>query len=226
MIMDPSTGLDPSSEERLQMGHATVKFLSEGVQCEADVYEPSTGESPWPAVVMANVFGAERGWGLSRFAERFARAGIVSFTFDYRHFGTSGGTPRRLIDPTRQLEDWLAVLDHIRPRPEVDRDRIALWGTSFSGGHVLAIAKREPDIEAVVSMVPFVDGRAVMAHQTDHLGPIEQTRTVGVGLADRLLSAVGLGPLELPIVSDPHAGGLVDTPGGEGGVPLTRARRQ
>jgi dienelactone hydrolase len=192
-------------------------FESDGVRCEADLYYPIESEPPRPTVVMATVFGAPRSWGLSRFAERFAAAGVAALAFDYRHFGTSDGTPRRLVSPNRQLEDWSAALAHVRSLPDVDSDRLAIWGTSFSGGHVLTTARREPDVRAVVSMVPFVDGRAVMAHQTAHLGTVERGRTFGLALLDRLFGAVGRGPIELPIVSRPHEGGLVDTPGAESG---------
>jgi len=192
-------------------------FESDGVRCEADFYAPGDRDPPWPAVLLANVFGAPRSWALDRFAERFAAAGMAAFAFDYRHLGTSRGSPRRLVDPARQLADWRAALDHVRSMDRVDADRLAVWGASFSGGHVLALAREDSDIRAVVSMVPFVDGRAVMAHQTAHLGPLERVRTFGLAVADRLLGGLGLGPLELPIVSDPHEGGLVDTPGAKAG---------
>lgn len=189
-----------------------------GLRIDADFYTPDGVEPPWPAVVLANVFGAPRAWGLGRFAERFAAEGFAVLVFDYRHFGTSEGKPRRLVDPMRQLEDWRAVLAHVRSVATVNGDRIAIWGTSFSGGHVIAIARETPDIRAAVSMVPFVDGRAVMAHQTAHLGWVERLRTLGTALGDRVSGLVGLGPIERPIVSEPHGGGLVDTPGAKEGV--------
>ena len=198
-------------------GPERLAFASGGVRCEADLYAPADAEPPWPAVVMANVFGAPRAWGLDRFAERFAAAGLAAVPFDYRHFGGSGGAPRRLVDPDRQVADWAAALAHVRSLDAVDADRVAVWGASFSGGHVLAVADRDPAVSAVVSLVPFVDGRAVMAHQTAHLGRLERVRAFGTALADRLLGAVGLGPVEAPTVSAPHGGGLVDTPGAREG---------
>lgn len=197
--------------------HELQSFESGGVRCDADFYTPVGSDPPWPAVVLANVFGAPRSWGLARFAKRFATAGLAACVFDYRHFGTSGGTPRRLVSPARQIEDWRAVLTHIRSMDVVDTERVAIWGTSFSGGHVIAVARDDPAISAVVSMVPFVDGRAVMAHQTDHLRSFERIRTFTIALADRIGGSVGLGPFELPIVSEPHGGGLVDTPGAKNG---------
>lgn len=206
-----------STRDHASPARRLVAFESGGVRCEADFYEPPGVDPPWPTVVLAHVFGAPRAWGLDRFAERFASAGLASLVFDYRGFGTSDGAPRRLVDPGRQLEDWRAALARVRAMDAVDDDRLAIWGSSFSGGNVLATARRDPDVRAVVSMVPFVDGREVMAHQTAHLGPSERLRSLGLALADRLLGTVGLGPVELPTVSDPHAGGLVDTPGAKAG---------
>jgi pimeloyl-ACP methyl ester carboxylesterase len=166
---------------------------------------------------MAHVFGAERRWGLAPFAERFARAGIAALVFDYRHLGGSDGVPRRLVDPGRQLEDWRSAIDFVRAREAVDAERVALWGSSFSGGHVLVTASREPGIAAVVAQVPFLDGRATIAHQSRDSGPIERLRTIGLGVADRFGAAIGRGPICMPIVSAPGDGGLVDSPGAMAG---------
>lgn len=195
----------------------TVTFESQGVQCEADLYLPAAGDPPWPTVVMAHVFGAARTWGLAAFAERFARAGFAAFVFDYRHLGGSDGTPRRLVDSARQLDDWEAALAHVRSREEVDDERIALWGSSFSGGHALATARQESEVRAVVAQVPFVDGRATVAHQISGRGLLERGRTMGLALADWLAAAVGRGPVCIPTVSEPGDGGLVDSPGAKTG---------
>lgn len=191
----------------------TVAFESQGVRCEADLYQPSSGEPPWPVVVMAHGFGAEREWGLSPYAERFAEAGVAAFVFDHRYHGASGGTPRRLIDPRRQLEDWAAAIGHAASMERVDADRVALWGTSFSGGHVLATARREPRVRAVVAQVPFVDGAVTFAHQALSKGPVGSLRTTGHALADQAAALAGREPVEVPIVSRPGEGGLLDTPG-------------
>jgi uncharacterized protein len=51
---------------------------------------------------------------------------------------------------------------HARKLPDVDPDKIVLWGTSFSGGHVVVIAGRDPRIAAVISQIPFMDGLAML----------------------------------------------------------------
>jgi pimeloyl-ACP methyl ester carboxylesterase len=100
-----------------------------------------------------------RRWRLDIYAERFAAAGLAALVFDYRNFGASEGEPRQLLDIGMQQEDWLAAIARARGLDKVDPERIALWGTSHSGGHAVALAAREPRIAAaVVAQVPFADG--------------------------------------------------------------------
>ncbi|MFB6104815.1 MAG: alpha/beta hydrolase [Halobacteriaceae archaeon] len=206
---------DGGSHEPLHSERVT--FTSAGTRCLADLYRPPTGDLPWPTVVMAHVFGANRRWGLGRFADRFAAAGIAAIPFDYRCFGDSDGTPRRLVDPDRQLADWAAVLDHVRGLAVVDDTRLAVWGSSFSGGHVLEIARRDPGVQAAIAQVPFVDGRATVAHQIADRTHRSRVRMLGRAVADRLLGVLGGGPVEIPIVTDPGQGGLIDSPGANHG---------
>jgi pimeloyl-ACP methyl ester carboxylesterase len=110
-----------------------------------------------PVVIMAHGFGAEMAFGLPAYAETFARSGLAVFLFDYRGFGTSDGEPRNYVDQGRHLQDWKAAIAHVRSLTNVNPEKIALWGTSFSGGHVIVTAARDHRISAVVAQVPFVD---------------------------------------------------------------------
>ena len=67
-------------------------------------------------------------------AERFAAPGMAALAFDYRDFGESGGLPRQLMHTERQREDWQAAVRLARSCRGIHPERIALWGTSFSGG--------------------------------------------------------------------------------------------
>ena len=102
---------------------------------------------------MAHGLSAVRDQRLPAYAERFAAAGLGVLLFDYRHFGASGGEPRQLLDIGRQLADWRAAVAYARAR----FDRVALFGSSFAGGHVLAVGT-DPGIAAVVSQCPMTDG--------------------------------------------------------------------
>src|SRR4051794_7025570 len=132
-------------------------FDSGGWRCAAWVYEPE-GEGPFPCVVLAHGWSGVREQRLDAFAERFAEEGMAAVVFDYRHFGASEGQPRQLLDIRRQLEDWTRAVAFARSLPFVRQDRVAIWGSSFSGGHVQQIAAGDPRIAAVIAQVPYADG--------------------------------------------------------------------
>lgn len=133
-----------------------LRFSSGNTACAADLHLPATTTARVPCVVMAHGFTGTRDLGLARYAARFAAAGIATLVFDYRHFGTSGGEPRQLLSVAEQLADWRAAIAFARTRPEVDPARIAIWGTSLSGGHVVVVAASDPRIACVVAQVPWL----------------------------------------------------------------------
>src|SRR3954454_21381328 len=135
-----------------------VAFSSAGDECRAWLFMPEVQRPP--LVILGHGLGGTREYGLEPYAERFADAGIAALVFTYRHFGDSGGPPRQLLDIERQLADWAAALAYARNLDGIDRDRIALWGTSFGGGHVIEAAARDGAVAAVVSQGPFTDGPA------------------------------------------------------------------
>jgi fermentation-respiration switch protein FrsA (DUF1100 family) len=133
-----------------------VTFGSGNVKCAGYLYLPDgpvTGKVP--CVVMGHGFSGTRNLGLTAYAERFAAAGMAALVFDYAYFGASGGQPRQLLDVGHQLDDYRAAVAFARGQPGIDPARIALWGTSLSGGHVIVVAAGDPRIAAVVSQVPF-----------------------------------------------------------------------
>jgi len=141
---------------------SAVEFSSGGVRCaathlpgEGDAFSDEHGRRP--CVVLAHGFAGTVDSGLLPFAERFAAAGLDALAFDYRHFGASDGEPRQLLSVKRQLEDWAAAVAYARTLADVDPERIVLWGSSYSGGHVVAAAVADGRVAAVISQVP---GRA------------------------------------------------------------------
>ena len=108
-----------------------------------------------PGVVMAHGFSATKEMALDRFAEVFCAAGLVVLVYDHRNLGSSDGLPRQQINPWAQARDYRHAIGWLAARPEVDPGRIAIWGSSFSGAHVLAVGAIDPRIRAVVANVPF-----------------------------------------------------------------------
>ena len=172
-----------------------ITFPSGDGHCAGDLYLPEGVERP-PVVVMAHGIGALRSFRLDAFAERFAARGMAVLVFDYRNFGDSPGEPRCLVSPSRHVADYLAAMAHVRNDSRVDGNRLGLWGTSFSGGHVIAAAARDGNVQAVVSQVPFVSGPAsALVYPFRYLVP-----AFSRAIADGLAGAFGRGPVMIPVV--------------------------
>lgn len=187
-----------------------VTFPSGAASCAAWLYTPST-DPPHPVVVLAHGLGGVRKNRLAAFAERFAATGIAALAFDYRHFGDSPGEPRQIVSIRRQLEDWTSAVSYVRTREDVDADRVALWGTSFAGGHVHAIAARDTDIAAVIAQVPFLDGRAA-ARATSVLSSL---RYAAAAVRDLTRAATRRAPHYVPLTGPPGTLAAMTAPGAD-----------
>jgi pimeloyl-ACP methyl ester carboxylesterase len=195
-----------------------VSFASGDAACAAWLYRPPP---PPPAatvtasacVVLAHGWTGVREQRLDAYAERFADAGLTALLFDYRHFGASGGEPRSLLDIRRQLEDWRAAVAFAREQTGVDGGRLALWGSSFSGGHVIETAARDPRIAAVVAQVPFVDGFANLLR----LGPAHALRLTLEGVRDQAGALAGASPRMIRSVGPPGSVAVMNSPDAEPG---------
>src|SRR5436305_2508822 len=188
-----------------------VALPSAGDDCRAWLFMPDA-ERP-PLVILGHGLGATREYGLEPYAERFADAGIAALVFTYRHFGDSGGQPRQLLDIERQLGDWAAALAYARTLEQIDSRHIALWGTSFGGGHVLVAAARDGGVAAVVSQCPFTDGVAA-ARAVD---PRSLARATMLGLRDQLAGLRGKPPVMVPLVGPPGSTALMTSPDSQSG---------
>lgn len=202
------------SERERAVTRERVTFESEGVPIAAFFY-PGEGPGPGrrPCVVLGHGLGAVKEARLTAFAERFAAAGLACLAFDYRHFGESGGEPRQLVDIRRQQDDWRAAIAFARSLERVDPDRVGLWGTSFSGGHVLEVAAGDGRVRAAVVQVPFVDGLASIRS----VGVRHLLRLTGAGIRDVLRQATRRPPHLVPLIGPPGSLGFMTTPESEPG---------
>jgi len=126
-----------------------------GVTLRGWMYVPEAATDAVPGVVMAHGFSGVKEQGLDRYAEVFCEAGLVALVYDHRNFGASDGEPRQLINPWAQARDYRHAIGWLAGRPEVDADRLAVWGTSYSGGQVVVLGAVDERVKAVVSNVPF-----------------------------------------------------------------------
>lgn len=151
---------------------------------------------------------------LTVYAEEFVRAGLAVLTFDYRHFGESEGSPRQIVDISEQMEDWRSAIAMVRTLDHVDPKRIALWGSSLSGGHVINLAAEDPTLAAVVAQVPaidksahgiFAEAKAKMTREGISVGALiaVSLRSLTAGLYDEIRGLVGLSPHYIAVFGRP-----------------------
>jgi len=186
----PPPPLTPPTDAELPDGVTAkvVTFWSEGVPCYGRIFyprgfDPAAAEKT-PGVVLANGWTGLAGT-LERYGARFAERGLVALAIDYRGWGESGGfvtlaEPVRTDDrlrrtqttatvrirrtrllPGKQIEDIRNAISWLQGEPGVDRERIGLWGTSYAGGHVIAVAAIDARVKVGVAQVPAIAGRGV-----------------------------------------------------------------
>lgn len=161
---------------------------------------------------MAHGFGAQKEGRLDAFADHFADAGMAALVFDYRHFGHSTGEPAQLVDIRRQHVDWQAAVAHSRGLDGIDPARIALWGSSFSGGHVVWVAARDSRVAAVVSQIPHASGPATLLEA----GPKRLAKLTAAGVRDQVAALFGRSHY-IPIVGPPGSVAAMATADAEPG---------
>lgn len=196
-----------------------VSFISGGTTCSAwhipastDALTTSRGR---PIVVMAHGFGGTRDTALPAFAAGFKEAGIDTFLFDYRGFGSSEGNPRQVVSCSRQRQDYHAAVDAVRRLPGIDPGRIGLWGTSYSAGHVIVVAAQSPWVKAVVSLTPAIDGLATLKLIADSEGVGHLARLTVLGLADLVNGVRDKDPRMVAVVGRPGSDSIITASGAE-----------
>ncbi len=160
---------------------------------------------------MANGFSGTMDWIVPSFAERFASAGFAALIFDYRHLGRSEGQPRQLVDVRKQRTDLRMAVALARRLEGIDPDRVALWGTSLGGSHVVELAAQDARICALICNVPGLDvvkgGNAAAKAKAAHASPRQLVTASAQLLAAAALDAargwLGLSPHYLPVYGKP-----------------------
>jgi len=194
-------------------GRTDVLFDIDHTPISAWLYLPEDLSGPVPCIVMGNGLGGTKDMILEQYALRFRKAGWAVLAFDYRYFGLSGGEPRQLIWIPDQLEDWQGAVRFARGLKEVDPDRIVLWGTSMSGGHVIVTAAQDQQVAGVIAQCPGLDGRASGRMLMERVGIGYLLRMLVHGQRDIFRSWIGLAPHKIPIIGKPGSIALMNIPG-------------
>lgn len=136
-----------------------VEFDSDGVTLRGWYYR-AAGRGSAPTIVMCHGFAAVKEMYLDKYAETFSAGGLNVLVYDNRNLGASDGQPRGEITPADQIDDFRNAITYAESLEGTDRDRIGIWGSSYSGAHVLVVAALDRRVKCVSSQVPVVDGDA------------------------------------------------------------------
>jgi uncharacterized protein len=190
-----------------------IEFDAEGATLRGWFYRPDDAGSEVPCIVMSHGFSAIKEMHLDDYAEVFADAGLACVVFDNRGLGASDaapGKPRGEIDPWEQIRDYQHAITYAQLRPEVDADRIGVWGSSYSGAHAYVVGAIDRRVKAVCGQVPLISGRRAF----EMLVRIDFWDATWEALAaDRQARARGEAPAMLPVVdADPLAQSALPTP--------------
>ena len=180
-----------------------VTFKVKGTSISAWLYLPEDLSAPVPCIIMGHGFGGTKDMIMESYALRYQGAGLAVLAFDYRHFGESEGEPRQLMWIPYQLEDYTAAIEYARGLKEIDPARIALWGTSASGGYGMVIADKDKNIVCVCAQCPGLDPHASVKMFLKRLGIGHILRLFVHGQRDMMRFRLGLSPHKIPIVGKP-----------------------
>jgi uncharacterized protein len=180
----------------------TLWLLARDARLHAWLVSPTT-RPPWPLVVMAHGWAAVKEMNLDYFAAAMVDAGMAALVFDHRGLGASEG-PRGDIDPHQQIADYRHALTYAGAIDGVDPARLGVWGTSYSGGHVLCVAARDARVRAAVAQVPTISGSESLRRRVgeDQLGQLraswvcDQSATTA-GHPPRMVPAAEVGERDL-----------------------------
>ena len=180
-----------------------ITFKTEdGVTLRGWFYQPEDGDGPFPTLVMAHGFSATKEQTLDDYAAVFCQGGFAALVYDNRNLGASDGEPRGEIIPSEQIRDYRDAITFASTLPEVDKDHLGIWGSSYSGGHVIVVAAIDRRVKCVVSQVPYLGGFENSRRLVTPLALVGLRQAFD---ADRLARYKGASPQCLPVVpTEPH----------------------
>ena len=143
----------PKSEK---VNHEKVTFKTQyGLTLAADLYIPKNAEGKLPAIAVSGPFGAVKEQCSGLYAQTMAERGFITIAFDPSFTGESSGEPRRTASPDINTEDFLAAVDYLSMRDDVDAGRIAIIGICGWGGIALNAAAQDPRIKATAAITMY-----------------------------------------------------------------------
>ena len=191
----------PLSEK---VNHEKVTFKTQyGFTLAADLYIPKNANGKMKAIAVSGPFGAIKEQCSGLYAMTMAERGFITLAFDPSFTGESSGEPRRTASPDINTEDFLAAVDYLSMREDVDAEKIGIIGICGWGGIALNAAAVDPRIKATAVMTMYDMSRVNGNGYFDADDSEEARSAARKALADERIKAVSTGKTT-------QGGGVVD----------------
>lgn len=155
-------------------------YLSDGHKIYAYMTVPREERPPqgWPVIIFNHGYippevyrSTER---YEYYVEGFAQNGYIVFRSDYRGHGNSEGEPEGAYSSPAYTVDVLNGLEAVKTHPDIDPNRIGMWGHSMGGYITLRSMVINPEIKAGVIWAGVVGSYPDLLEHWRRSGP---TRT-------------------------------------------------
>ncbi|MBO0343015.1 alpha/beta hydrolase [Flagellimonas profundi] len=133
-----------------------IEFISQQAILRGRLYLPKRISSKkYPVVIMAHGFTTTiHGMTADKYAERFRKADFAVLLYDHRNLGISDGVPRQEINFWVQSRGYIDAIDFVFKQPEIDTNKIIVWGSSMSAREAFLVGSVDERVKAIIAMVP------------------------------------------------------------------------
>ena len=184
--------------------HEKVTFHNRfGITLAADLYRPLGATTPLPAIAVCGPFGAVKEQCSGLYSQTLAERGFLTIAFDPSYTGESGGTPRYMASPDINTEDFLASVDYLSCRDDVNAERVGIVGICGWGGLAINAAALDPRIRATTAVTMYDMARIAAKGYFDENDSAEERQAQRRALAAQRTRDYAAG-------SYGRAGGVVD----------------
>ena len=147
---------DKTFPQSQTVDHEKVIFHNRyGITLAADLYKSKGAAGTLAALAVSGPFGAVKEQASGLYAQTMAERGFLTIAFDPSFTGESAGEPRFMASPDINTEDFLAAVDYLSCRDDVDSERIGIIGICGWGGLALNAAALDPRIKATVASTMY-----------------------------------------------------------------------
>lgn len=134
-----------------------VRFKNHfGIELAGDLYTPeNAAEKGNAAIAISGPFGAVKEQSSGFYANEMAKRGFVALAFDPSFTGESAGEPRYMNSPDINTEDFMAAVDFLSTRANIDSEKIGIIGICGWGGMALNAAAVDTRVKATVASTMY-----------------------------------------------------------------------